>query len=119
MPVLVCASSTARLQLLDDGLQYCERIRCNWQEIMADQRLPEYVYRDYGSLVVLGKYSTVGTLMNRLFRGSVMLEGVVARLVYLSLYKGHQVALFGWYRVALLTLANLLRRRVSPEIKLH
>ncbi|MFQ5546198.1 MAG: NAD(P)/FAD-dependent oxidoreductase [Acidiferrobacterales bacterium] len=86
---------------------------------LAGRRLPEYVYRDYGSLVALGKYSTVGTLMNRLFRGSVMIEGVVARLVYLSLYKGHQIALFGWYRVALLTLANLLRRRVSPEIKLH
>ncbi len=86
---------------------------------LIGRRLPEYVYRDYGSLVALGKYSTVGTLMNRLFRGSVMIEGVVARLVYLSLYKGHQVALFGWYRVALLTLANLLRRRVSPEIKLH
>ncbi len=81
--------------------------------------LPRYVYRDYGSLVALGKYSTVGTLMNRLMRGSVMVEGVVARLVYLSLYKMHQVALFGWYRVALLTLANLLRRRVYPEIKLH
>ncbi|MEE9595775.1 MAG: NAD(P)/FAD-dependent oxidoreductase [Acidiferrobacterales bacterium] len=86
---------------------------------LAGRRLPEYVYRDYGSLVALGKYSTVGTLMNRLFRGSVMIEGVVARLVYLSLYKGHQLALFGWYRVALLTLANLLRRRVNPEIKLH
>ena len=49
----------------------------------------------------------------------LMVEGVVARLVYLSLYKMHQVALFGWYRVALLTLANLLRRRVYPEIKLH
>ncbi|TDJ62598.1 MAG: NAD(P)/FAD-dependent oxidoreductase, partial [Proteobacteria bacterium] len=86
---------------------------------LVGRRLPEYVYRDYGSLVALGKYSTVGTLMHRLFRGSVMIEGVVARLVYLSLYKGHQLALFGWYRVALLTLANLLRRRVSPEIKLH
>jgi NADH dehydrogenase len=86
---------------------------------LAGRRLPEYVYRDYGSLVALGEYSTVGTLMNRLFRGSVMIEGVVARLVYLSLYKGHQLALFGWYRVALLTLANLLRRRVNPEIKLH
>ncbi|MFQ5936334.1 MAG: NAD(P)/FAD-dependent oxidoreductase [Acidiferrobacterales bacterium] len=81
--------------------------------------LAHYVYRDYGSLVALGKYSTVGSLMNRLFRGSIMIEGVIARLVYLSLYKMHQVALFGWYRVVLLTLANLLRRRVYPEIKLH
>jgi NADH dehydrogenase len=78
-----------------------------------------YVYRDYGSLVALGKYSTVGALMNQLMRGSVMVEGVIARLVYLSLYKMHQVALFGWYRVVLLTFADVLRRRVYPEIKLH
>jgi NADH dehydrogenase len=81
--------------------------------------LLSYVYRDYGSLVALGKYSTVGALMNELMRGSVMVEGVIARLVYLSLYKMHQVALFGWYRVVLLTFANVLRRRVYPEIKLH
>lgn len=86
---------------------------------LLGRRLPRYIYRDYGSLVALGKYSTVGTLMNRLMRGSVMVEGVIARLVYLSLYKLHQAALFGWYRTALLTLGNLLRRRVYPEIKLH
>ena len=78
-----------------------------------------YVYRDYGSLVALGKYSTVGALMNQLMRGSVMVEGVIARFVYLSLYKMHEAALFGWFRVALLTFANVLRRRVYPEIKLH
>ncbi len=81
--------------------------------------LLRYIYRDYGSLVALGRYSTVGALMNQLMRGSVMVEGVIARLVYLSLYKMHQVALFGWYRVVLLTFANALRRRVYPEIKLH
>ena len=86
---------------------------------LRGRSLPRYVYRDYGSLVALGKYSTVGALMNQLMRGSVMVEGVIARLVYLSLYKMHQVALFGWYRVVLLTFANLLRRRVYPEIKLH
>jgi NADH dehydrogenase len=81
--------------------------------------LPLYRYRDYGSLVALGKYSTVGTLMNELMRGSVMIEGVIARIVYLSLYKLHQASLFGWLRVVLLTFANVLRRRVYPEIKLH
>lgn len=89
----------------------CNRLR--------GRALLRYAYRDYGSLVALGKYSTVGALMNQLMRGSVMVEGVIARVVYLSLYKMHQVALFGWYRVVLLTLANALRRRVYPEIKLH
>lgn len=80
--------------------------------------LPNYHYRDYGSLVTLGKYSTVGNLMGNL-TGSLMITGFIARVVYLSLYKMHQVALHGWVRTALLTLAHFLRRSVNPQIKLH
>ncbi len=77
-----------------------------------------YRYRDYGSLVSLGKYSTVGNLMGNLM-GTVMIEGLIARLVYLSLYKMHQLALFGPVRVALLMVAGFFRRRLRPKIKLH
>ena len=83
------------------------------------QPLPEYVYRDYGSLVALGRYSTVGNLMGALTGGSVMIEGVVARLVYWSLHKMHQVALNGYYKTALGTLANLINAPNKPRIKLH
>jgi len=75
-------------------------------------------YRDYGSLVSLGHYSTVGSLMGRI-GGSVMVEGYIARLVYLSLYKMHQLALYGLHRMLFLSLANLFRRAVHPAIKLH
>lgn len=80
--------------------------------------LLEFRYRDYGSLVSLGKYSTVGNLMGNLL-GSVMIEGWIARLVYLTLYKRHQLALFGLPRVSLLLLAGFFRRRLRPKIKLH
>ncbi len=75
-------------------------------------------YLDYGSLVSLGKYSTVGNLMGNLM-GSVMIEGFVARMVYLSLYKMHQLALFGLPRVLLLMISSFFRRRLQPRIKLH
>ncbi|MDD5035191.1 MAG: NAD(P)/FAD-dependent oxidoreductase [Methylococcaceae bacterium] len=82
------------------------------------QEQKDYVYTDYGSLVSLGKYSTVGNLMGNLM-GSVMIEGAIARLVYLSLYKMHQMALFGPFRVALLVISNFFRSRLRPKIKLH
>lgn len=84
-----------------------------------DKELPEYEYHDYGSLVSLGRYSTVGNLMGNLSRGSMMIEGFMARLMYLSLYKMHQVALFGPFRVVMLSLSHLFRRSVHPKIKLH
>ena len=80
--------------------------------------LPTFQYHDYGSLVSLGKYSTVGNLMGNLM-GTVTLEGFIARMVYLSLYKMHQVALFGVAKTSLLTLSHFFRRSVHPKIKLH
>ena len=78
----------------------------------------EYQYRDYGSLVTLGRYSTVGSLMGSI-PGTLFITGYIARMVYLSLYKLHQIALFGFPRTAMLTLSKLLRRSVDPEVKLH
>lgn len=90
----------------------------NIRRTLEGKPLLNYQYRDYGSLVALGQYSTVGSLMGNLM-GTVMIEGFIARLVYLSLYKMHQLALFGVPRVSLLMLANFFRRRLRPKIKLH
>lgn len=81
--------------------------------------LPEYHYHDHGSLVSLGRYGTIGNLMGNLNRGSMMIEGFIARMMYLSLYKMHQTALFGPFRVVMLSLSHLFRRSVHPKIKLH
>ncbi len=84
--------------------------------------LPAYVYRDFGSLINLSRYSAVGNLMGNLFRRhptSLPLEGWLARWAYLSLYKMHQVAVQGWLRTALSTVADLLTRASRPRLKLH
>ncbi len=76
-------------------------------------------YRDFGSLVSLGRYSTVGSLMGSISRHSFMIEGYFARWMYLSLYKAHEYALHGLGKVTLDTLARLITRRTAPHIKLH
>jgi len=81
-------------------------------------KLVKYVYLDYGSLVALGKYTTVGNLMGNLM-GSVSIGGFIARVVYLSLYKMHQVAVHGYFRTSMLTLSNLFRRSAHAKIKMH
>ncbi len=86
---------------------------------MADKPVPEYTYHDYGSLVSLGRYSTVGNMMGGISQGSLKIEGFMARMMYLSLYKMHQVALFGFFRVGMLTISHFFRRSVHPNIKLH
>lgn len=81
--------------------------------------LLEYVYRDYGSLVALGRFSTVGNLMGGLSGGSIMIEGVLARLVYWSLHKMHQIALHGWVNTAMTTYAHFISTPIRARIKLH
>lgn len=80
--------------------------------------LPEYRYRDYGSLVSLSRFSTIGNLMGSLM-GSVGVEGYLARLFYVSLYRMHQITLGGVLRTALLIVSDRIRRQTSPRLKLH
>jgi NADH dehydrogenase len=81
--------------------------------------LAPFVYRDFGSLVSLGRYSTIGNLMGLLVGRSFFIEGYFARLVYRSLYKMHEMALHGVLKVVLETLARSITRRTEPAVKLH
>jgi NADH dehydrogenase len=81
--------------------------------------LKDWRYRDFGSLVSLGEYSTVGNMMGGLIGGSLMVEGLFARLMYLSLYKMHELALHGPVKVSLDTMARVITRRTEPHVKLH
>jgi NADH dehydrogenase len=86
---------------------------------IAGMPLREWHYRDFGSLVSLGEYSTVGNLMGKLVGGNLFIEGWWAGLMYRSLYKMHQLALHGPTKVALDTLARVITRRTEPVVKLH
>jgi NADH dehydrogenase len=86
---------------------------------LAGKPLPTFRFRDYGSLVSLGELSAVGTLMGRLVGRNLFVQGLIARLMYASLYKLHQRSLHGWTAVALDTLGRFLRGRVEPRVKLH
>lgn len=76
-------------------------------------------YRDFGSLVSLGEHSTVGSLMGALVGGRLFIEGLFARLMYISLHKMHEYALHGAGRVAMDTVARLFSRSGEPRVKLH
>ncbi|MGY4490681.1 NAD(P)/FAD-dependent oxidoreductase [Pseudomonas sp. TE3610] len=82
------------------------------------KELPEYTYKDYGSLISLSKFSAVGNLMGNL-TGSVMLEGWLARMFYVSLYRMHQMALYGTFKTMMLMLGSRIGRGTEPRLKLH
>ncbi|MDN3679757.1 NAD(P)/FAD-dependent oxidoreductase [Vibrio tapetis subsp. quintayensis] len=86
---------------------------------MNGRALTPYEYKDHGSLVSLSRFSTVGSLMGNLTKGSMMVEGRIARVVYISLYRMHQMALHGMLKTALMMLVGRINRVLRPNLKLH
>ncbi|WKE66411.1 NAD(P)/FAD-dependent oxidoreductase [Gallaecimonas kandeliae] len=78
-----------------------------------------FQYKDYGSLVSLAEHSAVGGLMGSLAKGTLFVEGHLARWMYISLYRKHQLALFGFWRTLGLMIADKLNGWVRPRLKLH
>ncbi len=89
------------------------------QRRLLGQSLEPYKYRDFGSLVTLGTYQTVGNLMGNLGGRNLFVEGLIARLMYRSLYKMHEAALHGFGRAVARAVVGSLGRRRGPEVKLH
>lgn len=95
---------------------------CAFSNIIAKlngRDLKDYIYKDKGSLVSLSRFSTVGSLMGNLTKGSMMVEGRIARVVYISLYRMHQVALHGIIKTSLMMLVGRINRVLRPNLKLH
>ncbi len=86
---------------------------------LNNKPLPEFIYKDKGSLVSLSGYSTVGSLMGNLSKGSMLIEGKLARLVYISLYRLHQIALHGYWRTLLMSISGHINKVIRPKLKLH
>jgi len=91
----------------------------NIQATFRGEKLTEYRYKDHGSLVNLSRYSTVGSLMGNLAGGSMFIEGRLARLVYISLYRLHLIAIHGWAKAILIMMARRVGKVLKPKMKLH
>ena len=86
---------------------------------LNNKPLKVYKYTDHGSLISLSNYSTVGSLMGNLNKGTLFIEGRLARLVYISLYRMHQIAIHGFIKTGLIMFAGRLNRLLRPRLKLH
>jgi NADH dehydrogenase len=91
----------------------------NIRNLISGKPLKRFVYRDHGSLVSLSHFSTVGSLMGNLIGGRMAIEGRLARLVYLSLYRMHLIAIHGWLKGMALILLGHVNQVIRPRLKLH
>jgi NADH dehydrogenase len=86
---------------------------------LKGKKVGSFSYHDFGSLVSLGRTSAVGNLMGGLMGGNMFIDGLIARMMYKSLYQMHQLALHGVIKTVLDLLSVQLRKATEPHIKLH
>jgi len=99
--------------------QMASQVKQNIALSAKGQPQKAYIYKDHGSLVNLSRYSTVGSLMGNLTGDNMFIEGKVARVVYMSLYRMHQIAIHGWAKAMLVIAAEKIGKVVRPKMKLH
>jgi NADH dehydrogenase len=75
---------------------------------------PMFKFSDKGSLVSLSHNKAVGELL-----GQVNVQGLLAKTMYISLYRLHQAAIHGYTHAGLLTAKDFVIRKTGPKIKLH
>jgi NADH dehydrogenase len=99
--------------------QMADTVFHNLKRQVAGKSLSPFVYRDHGSLISLSRFSTVGSLMGNLVGGRLAIEGRLARIVYLSLYRMHLVAIHGWLKGMIMILVGHVNQVIRPKLKLH
>jgi len=99
--------------------QMADTVFANLRASIAGRALKPFIYRDFGSLVSLSTYSTVGSLMGGLIGGKLAIEGRLARFVYVSLYQMHLMAIHGWLRGLALIVVGHVNSVIRPRLKLH
>ncbi len=87
--------------------------------LLAGRPLTPFKYRDFGSLVSLGEHTTVGNLMGFMKGKNMFIAGILARTMYRSLYKMHEMAVNGLVKTGLDAAARALTRRTVARVKLH
>lgn len=81
--------------------------------------LKPFIYHDHGSLVSLSRYSTVGSLMGNLIGGRMAIEGRLARLFYVTLYRMHLIAIHGAIRGLAMIAVGHVNSVLRPKLKVH
>jgi NADH dehydrogenase len=98
--------------------QQAEHLARHLPRWLEGKPLPEFVFRDFGSLVSLSDYNAFGTLGRFGFFKGGIIRGRAAQLGHALLYRRHQHALHGFGKATLLWTAEQINGLVQPKVRL-
>lgn len=86
--------------------------------LASGQPIPDFVFRDFGSLVSLGEYDAYGSLGKLGLFDGLTIRGRLAQFSHVMLYRSHQSRLHGFWRGGLMWLVDVLNSRIRSRIRL-
>jgi len=81
------------------------------------ERLPAFRYRDYGALVSLGPFGTVGILLRAIGSRHVRVSGAIAQMIYVWSYQRYVMSNVGTWRTLGQMLARWMLSKTATPIK--
>jgi len=99
--------------------QMSSQLVVNFKRLLRGDELKPFIYKDMGSLVSLSKFQTFGSIMRGTSMRGFFVEGWLAKISYTSLYRMHQLAIYGWPRTIAKVIVDRLNRWLRPKLKLH
>ncbi|MFT8229771.1 MAG: NAD(P)/FAD-dependent oxidoreductase [Enterobacterales bacterium] len=86
--------------------------------LINKELLINYTYTNKGSLVSLSKFNTIGIVVINIIKKSVFLQGFIARIIYLSLYRSNQISLHGIIKTFGYIITDWINKLIKPKIKI-
>ncbi|MFB9948707.1 NAD(P)/FAD-dependent oxidoreductase [Rhizobium puerariae] len=88
------------------------------EAIEIGAQLPDFQYKNLGSIVSLGEYDAFASLGQFGFFKGMSLRGRLAQLSHIMLYRSHQARLHGFWRGSLLWIIDRLDAALRSSIRL-
>lgn len=85
--------------------------------IFDGREVPDFSYKNFGSLVSLSDYDAFGSLGQFGFLEGTTIRGRLAQFSHAMLYRSHQVRLHGYWRGWLLWIVDRLNKRTGASIR--
>lgn len=85
----------------------------------SPESVPGFQYRDYGTLVSLGRNDAVGTLRRAIGRRHLHVKGLVALAIYKVTYQRHVMGHLGPLRMCANVLARWCRSKMLMPVRWH
>ncbi|WMC18885.1 MAG: FAD-dependent oxidoreductase [Enterobacteriaceae bacterium PSpicST2] len=86
--------------------------------ILNNKNMKFFKYKDYGTLISLSKFNTIGYLILNIIKKNIIIKGKLACYLYILLYKMHQIKIQGYKKTLLLIIVNIINNFIYPKIKI-